>query len=404
MRQLLKTLVLFVLFPHGLFAAYSWPEVQPIEKEFKVENLSEAYVYFDVIGKNAQTLYHFECSTPDIASKRKIQFDYMGGFECRLWSPADERHLTLLVEDPHDNDWQSRGRFSAYELVGACGEYPEFGRIRHFKLRGMSITLSLDQVRLTPPESTTKGRTGWRLVSFQLRVSIRPDATAKSNIAEPSNAVEPPTPDVPDEADSAVLSRACKHVRYRRVPGQIPKQLLSSLGLDPPYPKIDPISASLQIGLNTPGSVVARNEGGKPTYKLSCDGIPNGFQSGLLAIECSLRRLDQKYDLLGETIDPYSLQKRSRITIDHILGACHDYPDWGASRTFDLRGFRLVVRLEELTPSTVHKGEYAKALMKVDISSESDASSPVALQSTYIDPGFLPLSREDACKPIKVDP
>jgi len=218
MYRIFATLIVCALFPLASFAGHSWPEVTPVEKDFQIDSISDAYVSFEVTGKNAEILYRFECATPNVASKRKIQFDYMGGFECRLWSPADETRSTLLIENSHDNDWQSRGRFAAYEVVGSCAEYPEFGRIRHFRLRGMLLTLTLNHIRLAPPTTTAKGKVGWEFVSFHLRVSVRSDPSAKSAICEPPNVMEPPTPDVPDEAEGAVLTRACRQVRSRRAP------------------------------------------------------------------------------------------------------------------------------------------------------------------------------------------
>ena len=403
MHRILTTLIVWALFPYVL-AAYSWPDIQPVEKNFEIRSSADAYVYFDVTGKDGKMLYHFECSTPNIAVQRKIQFDYTGDFSCRLWSPADPRHQTLLVENLDDNDWMSRARFFAYELVDVCREYPEFGRLRHFRLRGMFLTLALDDVHLEPKESTQEHKTRLALTSFRLNVSIRPDSTAKSTIAEQPNVREPLTPDVPDEADAAVLAKACKQVRPRRIPGHATSKLLSSLGLDPPYPEIVPVNASLQVGLNSPGSLAIRNKSGEPVYKFTCDGLPNGFQSGLSALVCSLRRAEGKYDLLGEAIDPYSLQERSKISLDQAVGACRDYPDWGSVRAFDLRGFHLVVTVEKLVPSTLHEGEYTKADIKVSVSPKPDASAPIALPSLYSDPALLPLTRQDACIPTKVDP
>ena len=235
-------------------------------------------------------------------------------------------------------------------------------------------------------------------------MSIRPDPAAKSTIAEQPNVVEPLTPDVSDEADGAVLAKACKQVRPRRVPGHPTRKLISSLGLDPPYPEIVPINASLEVGLNYPGSMIIRNKIGEPTYKFSCDGLPNGFQSGLSALLCSLRRAGERYDLLGETIDPYSLQERSKISLDQALGACRDYPDWGSVRAFDLRDFHLVVRVGKFVPSTLHEGEYTKAEINVSVVPKPDASAPVAGPSPYIDPAFLPLTWHDACTPARIDP
>jgi hypothetical protein len=38
------------------------------------------------------------------------------------------------------------GQVHGDDLTGACGRYPEFGRVRHFRLRGMRLTLAFSQV------------------------------------------------------------------------------------------------------------------------------------------------------------------------------------------------------------------------------------------------------------------
>lgn len=49
---------------------------------------------------------------------------------------------SLLVEtDNQSADWQTRARFLLPELTGACGNVPDFGRVRTFNLRGMKLTL-----------------------------------------------------------------------------------------------------------------------------------------------------------------------------------------------------------------------------------------------------------------------
>jgi hypothetical protein len=84
-------------------------------------------------------------------------------------------YSTLLTEDPHQSrDWESRGRFFAADLRGACAGIPQFGAIRSFRLRGMDLTLRV---------SDQKFAESGELESLALTVTVRPDAEASRPIA-----------------------------------------------------------------------------------------------------------------------------------------------------------------------------------------------------------------------------
>jgi hypothetical protein len=126
-------------------------------------------------------------------NQKNPAFDYSGDFECRL-TPAFQlsRYSTLLTEEPRQTrDWQSRARFLVPELQGHCAQYPEYGLVRHFRLRGMSLRLELANVQFTPPklppDSTTQD-----LKSFRFVVRVRADPNAMSEIAETPKIPPPP--------------------------------------------------------------------------------------------------------------------------------------------------------------------------------------------------------------------
>lgn len=116
-------------------------------------------------------------------------FDYSGDFECRLTSGREpSAYSTLLTDVPDQSrDWQSRGKFLAEELKGPCRNYPEFGRIRHFWLRGMRLTLAIHDIELTRSASGKKSTplTHPRFKTFKFSVRVEPDEGLKSEIAEP---------------------------------------------------------------------------------------------------------------------------------------------------------------------------------------------------------------------------
>lgn len=87
---------------------------------------------------------------------------------------------TLLAYD-ESAPWHSRGQFRWEELVGACGDYPEYGRVRHFRLRGFELTLAAENLRVD-----TRG-----LARFDFLVKVRPDASAKASRPESPGYLHP---------------------------------------------------------------------------------------------------------------------------------------------------------------------------------------------------------------------
>lgn len=395
-RKFVVTLAL-ILLPFARSAhAFQWPEIKAVEKDFTIGDVGESYLHFEIQGKDGKPLYQFECATPGAYNNRDLEFDYTGDFECRLWNAEDTRYPTLLLDDPNESDaWNSRGRFFAYELFGLCGEYPEFGRIRHFRFRGMAITMTLDAVRLVRGAVNDRGRR-LRLSSFHFHISIRPDSKAVSTIAGGESVRRPLFPDEPERADPSVLVRACGNVR--RDLGRQPTQVTAK---PVHYTTIVPTSAALPIGPEQPQLVVIRESTGRPAYRLMCGSDLDGFGEHLIAIKCSLYQAGaSKFDLLASSLDPYSLQRRSRMVLDQVK-LCSEYPEWGRTRVFELRGMRLVLRLNEPSTSNDLKGA-PFAVLTVKIVPDEQAESPHAKPSKYIDPAFLPLDRADACKPLQV--
>jgi hypothetical protein len=63
----------------------------------------------------------------------------------------------------------SRMQFRHLDLVGACARYPEFGRLRNFRVQGMRVTLEARNVLVDKRGKPRK---------FDLRVSVRRDPGA----------------------------------------------------------------------------------------------------------------------------------------------------------------------------------------------------------------------------------
>ncbi len=174
---------------------YQWPAVLPLEKTFYIEDAGLASVDVSIAGTDKKPLYRLSCRGRG-KFHEDTSFDYSGDFECRLTSLYSKDHYsTLLTEDPRqERDWESRGGFMAYELVGQCEHYPEYGRLRHFRLRGMKLTLELDNIGFYRGRRPGDSKNTDLLKSFRFVVRVGPDPTALSTIAEDVPFVDPPPP------------------------------------------------------------------------------------------------------------------------------------------------------------------------------------------------------------------
>jgi hypothetical protein len=163
-----------------------WPVVQRLDQSFTISDPNRAVVKTFILGTHGESLYLFICRTGDDESVSNV--NYAGDIDCRL-IPAElgEVERNLLVEAPNLSAWYSRGRMFARELQADCATYPEYGRERHFRLRGLRLTMNFDDLRFAPPRADGSPR----LASYILRLRVDPDATARGSIAESSGYLDP---------------------------------------------------------------------------------------------------------------------------------------------------------------------------------------------------------------------
>jgi hypothetical protein len=75
----------------------------------------------------------------------------------------------------------------ASELTGECARYPEYGRVRNFRLRGLHLTMTFEDVVF----ANLRTDTAPRLASYTLHVRVVRDPTAQRSIAESSGYLDP---------------------------------------------------------------------------------------------------------------------------------------------------------------------------------------------------------------------
>ena len=198
--------VIVGLFPQ-LAHAQVWPAVVA-QRDSLVVNKEPRHATWTFRDAHGNGLYRLTCVT--FGYQGDPDFEYSGDFECRLTSLVLSPYSTLLTDNPHQSrDWESRGRFLADELVGSCARYPEYGAVRHFRLRAMRITLSLTDIVFdkSPGVRSASGLIG--LSSFRFAFSVVPDSTAHSEIAELSGYEQPP---YLNSSDSSRYDRDCSKV------------------------------------------------------------------------------------------------------------------------------------------------------------------------------------------------
>lgn len=130
-------------------------------------------------------VYMFECHAGDYADTSEMTWS--GDYQCALFPFLKDTvsGVNLLAVDnksEQSNDGWNRGRLLAKQLQGACLQYPEYSTLRHFKLRGMDLTLSYTDIAWA----------GGKLDKFTLSLDVTPDPDAKSPLAEPAAGDRPP--------------------------------------------------------------------------------------------------------------------------------------------------------------------------------------------------------------------
>jgi hypothetical protein len=160
-----------------------WPVIQPFSQTFDFPDGRTASVSIAIKDVAGKPVYQLDCHT--FLYESDPAFEYSGDFECRLSAiDSPESVSTLLTSDPDQpRDWWSRGRFLAEELQGGCGDAPEYGRSRTFRLRGMELRLVLSDVRIEPAVKE-ESEPQPRFAAFRFQVTAKPDATALTALAE----------------------------------------------------------------------------------------------------------------------------------------------------------------------------------------------------------------------------
>jgi hypothetical protein len=192
-----------------------WPPVVPLDTRAQLVDREKENVDLKILAQDGKPIYFLECYL-NAYSHEDPAFDYSGDFECRLSSLGSKDSYSTLLTDVEGatRDWQSRGRFLIEELSGVCATYPEYGRIRHFSLRGMNLTIEVEGLEIETGSKFANGP--WdreRIRRLNVHIKVDVDPTADSEIATPPKYLEPPRTTPGDPKD---LSRRCETILMRR--------------------------------------------------------------------------------------------------------------------------------------------------------------------------------------------
>lgn len=178
------SLIIWTILPNRSLAQ-SWPEIRETEVSVRFSAQYDQFeIKLPIHGEAGEVLYWVYCG----GGKDKYldsfydRFDinYVGPLFCSLTDFEGPSEATWLSSDG-SSIWHSRGQFHYRQLLGACGDYPEFGKVRNFKLRGMLITLEISDVN----------EVNKTIQDFLLTIKVTKDTTALTAQAEPPNYLNP---------------------------------------------------------------------------------------------------------------------------------------------------------------------------------------------------------------------
>ena len=164
-----------------------WPVLAEFSTAIGIETAAESIFWdFPLIDVHGRAQYRFRCrgGSEEYLNKLsdKVDVNYVGPFACWLIQGDSDTEASLLSEDESPY-WYSRGQVHDFhELLGACGRYPEYGDVRHFRLRGFVLTLDFGDIEVDKQGNPTY---------FTLTVSLRRDPTAHSAQAEQTGYLTP---------------------------------------------------------------------------------------------------------------------------------------------------------------------------------------------------------------------
>ena len=158
-----------------------WPVIQPVHRRVLIDLHSERIqIDVPIKAQDGKVVYTFACRGGSDRYLDTLPENWVGPLMCTLAEGTRATETSLLSEDD-SAAWHSRGQYRPEDLVGACGDYPEYGRHRSFRLRGMRVTLDAQDV-----SGDARG-----VQSFVLAIDVAADSTATTPKADQPGFLDP---------------------------------------------------------------------------------------------------------------------------------------------------------------------------------------------------------------------
>jgi hypothetical protein len=164
------------------------------------------------------------------------------------------------------------------------------------------------------------------------------------------------------------------------------------------WPEVTPISGEM-VFLNPETAefhIVVKDIRSHPIYVLSCKSgelEDNDFNfSGLFHCRMvSLYSKENVSSLLTENLHQTSdWEGRSRFLLNQVIGHCAEMVDWGAERTFVLRGMRIILSVKEVNLSGCPEHPKVNSFkFAYSIKPDNRAVSSIALKSPMKEPEWF---------------
>lgn len=135
-------------------------------------------VTWSLVDDEGRRAYDFACSGDEAAGG----FDRLG-IVCGLFVPGSDFNLLTENVDPYSRT--SPAQILPQQLSGECGDYPQWGLERTFRLRSMRLTLHFSNPVFTEGDFESPA-----LASVQLKLSVVPDPSASSSVAAPPSVID----------------------------------------------------------------------------------------------------------------------------------------------------------------------------------------------------------------------
>ncbi len=162
-------------------ATTKWPLINELDTTFNFSSDDYSIAFsIPLVNKNGTTVYTlFGTGGKDsyLDSLTNVTgINHVGPLQIRLVEGVEDSETSLLAEDD-SAPWHTRGQIYYDQLVGERSKIPECGVLRHFRLRGIELTLEFTDMKIDKNGNPA---------SFELHIYVRDCSECNSFQAEPT--------------------------------------------------------------------------------------------------------------------------------------------------------------------------------------------------------------------------